>query len=158
MKIANLIAVALLASAAAASAAEPSGAPARQKALMVYFNKSFGGTGQRRHQPLAFGLKLQQSDAYQDEPSFDLIDLRYSLGHRATLTLANAVQLTAFNDGKESSSSSSIGPSFDKNPVATVVVATVAIAGGLCLAKKVICKSKRSYNETTTTTPTGDSR
>jgi hypothetical protein len=130
-----------------AVAAEPAllgapGANERDKAVMLYVTKSFGGTARRPSAPLAFGLRYQQSSTYDVTRTYPLMDLRYSLGGRRTVALGGALML-------DSSADSSAGPSWD-NPW-LYVGAAAGLAAALCALEEVLCEDKSSRSPGTST-------
>ncbi|MBC8026403.1 MAG: hypothetical protein H7Y89_10450 [Steroidobacteraceae bacterium] len=131
-----------------AAGAEPAmlgapGAHERDKAVMLYFTKSFGGTARQPRTPLAFGLRYQQSPAYDMSRVYPLMDLRYSLGGRKTVALGGALML-------DSSIDSSAGPSWD-NPW-LYVGAAAGLAAALCALEEVLCEDNRRSPGTSTET------
>jgi hypothetical protein len=141
-----LAGVALVAAtAASAAAAEPWAQPGRDKAVMLYFSKTFG-PGSRG--PGELGLRWQQSAPHYSGPATELLALRFtSQGHRA-LSAAGAMVLR-LDSMKDEDGDGEVDSSFDSWSKPTfVVVGILAVAGGLCIAKELICKeSRRRYSE-----------
>lgn len=131
-----------------AAGAEPAmlgvpGANERDKAVMLYFTKSFGGTERKRRAPLAFGLRYQQSPTYDMSRAYPLMDLRYSIGGRKTVALGGALML-------DSSIDSSADNSWD-NPW-LYVGAAAGLAAALCALEQVLCEDSRRRSPTSTET------
>jgi hypothetical protein len=127
-----------------AAAVEPAmlgapGANERDKAVMLYFTKSFGGTARRPSAPLAFGLRYQQSPMYDMARAYPLMDLRYSLGGRKTAALGGALMF-------DTSIESSADNSWD-NPW-LYVGAAAGLAAALCLMEEVLCEKNSPNRET----------
>jgi hypothetical protein len=130
-----------------AAGAEPAmfgapGANGRDKAVMLYITKSFGGTARLPRTPLAFGLRYQQSPTYDMSRVYPLMDLRYSLGGRKTVALGGALML-------DSSIDSSADNSWD-NPW-LYVGAAAGLAAALCALEEVLCEDKSSRSPGTST-------
>ena len=151
MKMMTTLATAMLfCSAAIAAAGEPPLPIEKKPALMLYLHKSFGEASRKERQPLALGLRLQRDLPIAERGQAELrigqpvalLDLRYSLSGRSTLSGGGALMW----DSSESSAASS-GEGSLKNPwmVAAGAAAIIAI---LCATKVGICKSSsgREYN------------
>jgi hypothetical protein len=130
-----MVCTALAAVATCASAAEPRGAPIRDKALMLYFAKSFGSTQRQNRTPLQFGLKLQQSSPFDANRAVALLDARYSLGGAKTLMLAGGLSY-------DSGGSSAIARA---HPGWTAVAIVAALAAGACLLETGLCEGDDGY-------------
>jgi len=143
MKMMTTLATAmLLCSAAVAAAGEPPLPIEKKPALMLYLHKSFGEASRKERQPLAFGLRLQRDLPLAErgrgelrigEP-VSLLDFRYSLSGRSTLSAAGALML----DSSESSAASS-GEGSLRSPWAYLAGAA-AILGLLCATETWICE------------------
>ena len=98
MKIRTILIPAVLATATALAAAAPPGPPTStsDRALMVYFSKSFGPRTGGSRTPLAFGLRLQQSTFFDASRAYPLIDARYSLSGRRTLAVGGMLAFDSF--------------------------------------------------------------
>lgn len=148
-KASLLAAVSGLCIAGVAAAAEPvwPGAPRateRDKAVMLYFTKSFGGTERRQKTPLAFGLRYQQTSVIDASAVYPLMDVRYSLGGRKTVALGGALMLDSLDSSTDGSW---------RNPWLYVSVAA-GLAVLLCAAEEVFCEdSPRRYESPPPTTP-----
>jgi hypothetical protein len=146
--------VSALLAAASTAAAEPP----REKALMLYFSKSFGGTHARSSAPLAFGLRLQQSSPF-DGRAFALIDARYSLAGPRALAFGGIPVLSlggedAHDDADSSGDSSGTFRGFAKDhPGWTAVAIVGALLGGACLAAWGICEDPENDPEPDPTYP-----
>lgn len=133
-------------------AAEPGQPAEREKAVMLYFTKTFGSDQKQNRAPLAFGLKLQQSSVFDTAHSMSLFDARYSLGGHRSFAIAG---LNAFESSGESSESSQ-GPSwasFRKRPYVTGLLIGVSLIGISCGTKNWPCKSNSRYTEPELETP-----
>ncbi len=120
------------------------GANERDKAVMLYFTKSFGGTEQRQQTPLAFGLRYQQTSVIDVSHVYPLMDVRYSLGGRKTVALGGALMLDSLDSSTEGSW---------RNPW-LYVSAAAGLAVMLCALKEVFCEDgPRRYETPTPTTP-----
>ncbi|MEO8063835.1 MAG: hypothetical protein ABI821_13925 [Pseudomonadota bacterium] len=156
MKARVVLIVSALLAAASVAAAEPP----REKALMLYFSKSFGGTGNRAPAPLAFGLRLQQSSPF-DGRSFALVDARYSFGGTHTLGFGGIPLLSlGEEDGADADSSGDSSGAFRgfarEHPGWTAAAIVGALLGGACLAAWGICEDSEDEAEGEPTyTPTG---
>ena len=155
MKIHLLLASALsVVAASAGQAAEPLTPPAREKALMLYFSKSFGGSDRQARNPLAFGLRLQESTLSDAARSVPLLDLRYSLDGRAMLIAADVLRWdpSDSSDDPESSMPSSAGQHWGIYVAAGIGVLAVA-----CATHVGICEDHKNGTDTAggTDTPTG---
>lgn len=151
MKMTTTLATAmLLCSAAVAAAGEPPLPIEKKPALMLYLHKSFGEASRKERQPLAFGLRLQRDLPLAERgrgelrigQPVSLLDFRYSLSGRSTLSAAGALML----DSSESSAASA-GEGSLKNPLVWGVGAA-ALIGLLCATKTGICESSstREYD------------
>jgi hypothetical protein len=163
MKTRFAIVCLLLGAASAASAIEPLREAPREKALMLYFSKSFGGPAKRLDAPMNFGLRLQQSAAFDAARPLSLVDMRYSLDGRGTLALAgvSAVSLKlalgeeegADSSGNSSSASTEISI---RHPGWTAAGIVAALFAGACSFEWGICEDdKKEYSRTETPGPTG---
>lgn len=150
MKSLAVIACAALMSAGTLlSAAEPGQPAGRERAVMLYFSKTFGSSQQQNRAPLEFGLRLQQSSPFLDNEQIPLLDARFSLDGRKQMLFGG---LNAFDtktkkvdidpDGEGSSSE---GSWIARHKVVTGVLATLIVVGGLCGARKVICEKNSGY-------------
>ena len=148
-KASLLAAVSGLCIAGVAAAVEPvwPGAPRateRDKAVMLYFTKSLGGTERGPETPLAFGLRYQQTSVIDASTVYPLMDLRYSLGGRKTVALGGALMLDSLDSSTEDSW---------RNPW-LYVSAGAGLAVVLCVLKEVFCEDNpRRYETPTPTTP-----
>jgi hypothetical protein len=122
------------------------GTTERDKAVMLYFTKSFGGTERKARTPLAFGFRYQQSPMYDMSRAYPLMDLRYSIGGRKTVSLGGALML-------DSSIDSSADNSWD-NPW-LYVGAAAGLAAALCALEEVLCEKNSRRNTDTSTPGTG---
>ena len=160
MKFRVLTAAALFAACASQSpAAEPWSGGDREKAVMLYFSKSFGEHEPRRY-PLALGLRLQQSSVVEQRQRVDLFDV--SLTGKTRLSLLNgALRLDAFEpNNKEKSSedkswdSSSAEPeSSEEHRGMVVTFSILGVIGAACAFEVGICRSDDG-SESTSETPT----
>jgi hypothetical protein len=153
MKVRVLLMVSALLAAASAAAAEPP----REKALMLYFSKSFGGTHDRSSAPLAFGLRLQQSSPF-DGRAVALVDARYSFAGPRALAFGGipVLSLGGEDDADADSSGDSSGAfrGFAKDhPGWTAVAIVGALLGGACLAAWVVCEDPEKDPERDPTYP-----
>ena len=152
-----LAAALLTATVASADSSQPGGAPERNRAVMLYFAKSFGSTQKQNRTPLAFGLRLEQGAPLELHRSVAIADFRYSLGGVREIHTFGALAMRLGDDevGKPSSSSSS-GLPIKEHPVATGVVIGLGILGLACATETGLCKGGRSYERTSQpSTPTG---
>ena len=136
-------------------AAEPGQPAGREKAVMLYFTKSFGSDQKQNRAPLAFGLKLQQSSVFDTSHTMALFDARYSLGGRKSFAVAG---LNAFESSGESSESSQ-GPSwesFEKHPYITTTVIVFSLIGISCATENWPCKGSSRYTELETPNTPGN--
>jgi hypothetical protein len=157
MKSLALIACAALMSAGTAvSSAEPEQPAGRERAVMLYFSKSLGGSQRQNHAPLAFGLRLQQSSPFQDNQQVSLLDARVSLDGRKQMLFGG---LNAFDSKKDididadGTGSSSEGAWFREHKLMTGLLATLIVVGGLCGARTVICEKNSGYRVGDETAP-----
>jgi hypothetical protein len=130
-----------------AAGAEPAltgapGANERDKAVMLYVTKSFGGNARRPDAPLAFGLRYQESSTYDLARTYPLMDLRYSLGGRKTVALGGALMLDSLDSSTEGSW---------RNPW-LYVGAAAGLAVMLCALEEVFCEDKPRSPSTSTET------
>jgi hypothetical protein len=135
-----LILSALLAAATGASAAEYGRESPRDKAVMLYFSKSFGGTKSHAPAPLAFGLRLQQSSPFEPARAVALIDARHWLGGRGALAFGGVPVLSLGEDGSSGQSSDASASVGREHPGWTAAMIVVAVLGGMCLAEWGICE------------------
>jgi hypothetical protein len=145
MKFRVLAAAAMLAMATLSSADEPSwAAPERDRAVMLYFSKSFGSGARGLAPPIAFGLRWQEASPSLEWRAASLLDLRWSLDGRKTLLAGGAPMLSLDSmkdeDGDGTPDSSWTWESW-KEP-GFIVLGVIAVAGGLCLARELICEKK----------------
>ena len=151
MKFRVVLLSVLLTGASAAPASEPLQPPLREKALMVYFSKSFGGTQRQNRQPLAFGLRLQQTTPFDVSRAVSLLDMRYSLGGRKALLAADVLLLDS------SSSGHSLGVESWKEHWGLAVGVGVGVVVAACAFRVGICEHGHSTDTSTNTggNPTG---
>lgn len=164
MKIRIVIACLLLGVATSVSAIEPAQQAPREKALMLYFSKSFGGPARQIDAPLNFGLRLQQSSSFDASRALSLVDLRYSLDGRGTLAFASVPALSlqlslGEEEGKDSSGESSSASTTisTRHPGWTAVAIVAALFAGACSFEWGVCEGddKKDYETPAPTTPTG---
>jgi hypothetical protein len=129
-----------------AAAAEPweSREHPRERAVMLYFTKSFGAQ-RRMDTPLQFGLRWQQSTTQVGSVPAELFGLRFnSLGQRGLST--GGAMILRLDSMKDEDQDGNVDSSWDSWSEPTFyVVGVLALAGALCLAEEVICeKSRRS--------------
>jgi hypothetical protein len=148
MKVVPVLLLSALLGAASASAADAQRESPREKALMLYFSKSFGGTSDAR-MPLAFGLRLQQSSSFDTGHAVALVDARYWLGGPRILALGGVPALSFGNDRDEEEEEET-GSSGDlsgavtgfgkRHPGWTIAAIFAAVLGGACLAEWGVCE------------------
>lgn len=135
------VAAFLVATAASAGPVQASGAPEQNRAVMLYFAKSFGGSGARERQPLAFGLRFQQTSPLDVNRQVSFLDARYSLGGRRQLLMAG---LNAFDSSAEGGSSGASGTSSgamsEQHPGWTAAAIVLAVLGGMCGFELGLCE------------------
>ena len=139
-----IVCAALLSAGAFASAAEPGQPAEREKAVMLYFSKSFGSDQKQNRSPLAFGLRLQQSSPFDTSRSIAVFDARYSLGGRKTFAFAglNAFESTSESSQKSSGESSvSSDNIWREHPYLTTTAVVLAVLGLMCATETGICES-----------------
>jgi hypothetical protein len=146
MKGLSVLLLSALLCAASASAADAQRESPRDKALMLYFSKSFGSKSDGLT-PLAFGLRLQQSSPFDTGHSVALIDARYWLGGPRILALGGVPALSFGNDRDEEEEAGSSGDvsgamtNFGKrHPGWTIGLIFAAVLGGACLAEWGVCE------------------
>jgi hypothetical protein len=146
---------ALMGAGTLASAAEPNQPAEREKAVMLYFSKSFGSDQRHNRSPLAFGLRLQQSSPFDTSHSIAVFDARYSLGGRKTLALAglNAFESTS-DSSQESSGESSVSSDniWKEHPYLTSTAVVLAVLGLMCATETGLCE-KSGYRRTELESP-----
>lgn len=126
-----------------AAAGEPPLPIEKKPALMLYLHKSFGEASRKDRQPLALGLRLQRDLPVAERGRGELwvgrpvalLDLRYSLSGRSTLSAGGALML----DSTESSAASAAEGSW-RNPWLWAA-GVGAVVGLLCATKTGICES-----------------
>jgi hypothetical protein len=126
-----------------AAAAEPwSTRDARERAVMLYFTKSFGAT-RNGQLPLRFGLSWQQGGSIAGAPPAELLGLRFdSLGRKALSS--GGAMILRLDSMKDENDNGKVDSSWDSwNDWTFYVVGTLALAGALCLAEQVICEENR---------------
>jgi hypothetical protein len=132
-------------------AAETARPEAREKAVMLYFTKSFGSDQKRNRTPLAFGIKLQQSAPFGATRPIALLDARYSLSGRKTFALAglNLDSATGSSDESSTSSTTSSATLSHEHPGWTVAMIALAVLGTACATETLLCESggRRSTSE-----------
>jgi hypothetical protein len=124
-------------------AAEPGQPIEREKAVMLYFTKSFGSDQRNNRAPLAFGLRLQQSSTSGAMRPIALMDARYSFGGRKTFALGGFPAFDSTNESSDGSSTSSTTSSADmsqKHPGWTTAMIVLAVFGGMCLTETWVCE------------------
>lgn len=142
-KSVTIFAAALMGAATFASSAEPVQPPERERALMLYFSKTFGSEQKQNRSPLQFGLRLQQSSPFDTARPVALLDARYSLGGRRTFALAG---LNAFESAEDSSGDSSGESSvsseniWKEHPYLTTTAVVLAVLGIMCASKEILCE------------------
>lgn len=108
-------------------------------AAMLYFHKALGAGHAKRDRPLAFGLRLQR-DFQPQSISWErtairapvaLLDYRYSLGGRSTLSSGGALMFDSYDE-----SSASVGA----HPILKYSLIGLAILAGLCATETWICE------------------
>jgi hypothetical protein len=124
-------------------AADPGQPVEREKAVMLYFTKSFGSDQKQNREPLAFGLRLQQSSPFNSTRTVALMDARYAFGGRKTFALAGFPAFDSTQGSSDESSTSSTVSSADmshKHPGWTVAMIVLAVAGIMCATETGICE------------------
>ena len=140
--------------AATAAAAEPQRESPRDKALMIYFSKSFGGTNGRAPSPLAFGLRLQQSSPFDAGRAVALVDARHRLGGSRTLSFGGVPVFSLGGErGSSAESNDASGSIGAANPGWTAAMIVVAVLGGMCLAEWGICEDDKDPSPDSPGTP-----
>lgn len=159
MRVRSVLILSALLAATTVAAADPPHETPRDKALMLYFSKSFGSTQRQARTPFAFGLRLQQSAPFDSARSFALVDARYSPGGTRLLAFAGVPALSLGSSEDDSSGDLSAGSSgqssvlIGKHPGWTAVMVAVAVLGGACLFELGICEDdKRPYESPAPTT------
>jgi hypothetical protein len=165
MKTRTVLACLLLGIAASASAIEPVQEGPREKALMFYFSKSFGGPTTQPARPVNLGLRLQHTSPLDLNQSVSLIDLRYALDGRGTLALAGVPALSlrlglGDEEGSDSSGNSSSASTkiSNRHPGWTAVAIVGALLAGACLFEFGVCEGDSDDPDSTyepPRTPTG---
>lgn len=155
MKLSVLtVAAALAAIAQSAVAAGPWATARNDRAVMLYFHKTFGAAA-RGPAPLEIGLRWQQPALHASAAPTELIGLRFSsLGHKALSaggSLVMRLDSMKDEDGDGKPDSSFDWDSWTKRTY--IVVGILAVAGGLCLAKEVICEENRRRQYSPEPTP-----
>jgi hypothetical protein len=141
MRSATVLILSALLMAATAAAAEPQRESPRDKALMFYFSKSFGGTKGHAPVPLAFGLRLQQSSPFDAGRAVALVDARQWLGGPRTLAFGGVPFFSlGGEDGSSAESSAASASIGSENPGWTAAMIVAAVLAGMCLAESVICE------------------
>lgn len=136
-----MVCTALATVATCASAAEPQGAPARDKTLMLYFAKSFGSTQRQNRTPFSYGLKLQQSSPFDVGRTIDVADLRLTGAGRPSLVLAGTLSFDSTGDSSQESSGASSNTAWSmKNKGMTITLVGLGLIGLACLAHVGLCK------------------
>lgn len=161
MKMRMAMGCLLLGVATSVSAIEPAQQVPREKALMFYFSKSLGGPARKIHEPVNFGLRLQQSSAFDTNRPLSLVDMRYSLDGRGTLAFAGvpAVSLRLSlgeetgtdSSGQSSSASTEISI---RHPGWTAVAVVAALLAGACSFEWGVCEDDKKDPEYETPAPT----
>jgi len=155
MKMRSLVLVALFAFATGVASADPPTAPTSEKAVMLYFAKSFGSTQRQNRTPLAFGLKFQAASPFTAARPVALLDARYALGGKKTFALAG---LNAFDSGSsDDSSKESTGSSAElwrQHPGWTAAMVALAVLGAMCATEELICKGGGHGYRAPSETPT----
>jgi hypothetical protein len=158
MRSRTVLILSALLMAATGAAAEPPRESPRDKALMIYFSKSFGGTKRHAAAPLAFGLRLQQSSPFDAGRAVTLVDARHWLGGPRTLAFGGVPVFSLGGEDEEgstsqgsSAASNSLG---EMHPGWTAAMIVAAVLGGMCLAEWGICKGN-SRPSTDTSDPPG---
>jgi hypothetical protein len=159
MKPLVLIACAALATVASiASAAEPPGTGPRERAMTLYFSKSFGSTQRQNRMPLAFGLRLEQSAPFDLSRSIGLFDARYSLGGRKEFLMGGFKAFGSSDDssgGSSGESGGSSGTMSQTHPAWTTVIVVLGVLGILCATETGICEGNKRDPDYTPPGPTG---
>lgn len=126
-----------------ACAAEPSRQFEREKVLMLYVTKSFGGTRHGAQAPLALGLRLQQSSPLDFHRTLDVFDFRFALGGRTTLSSGGALMFD------------SLGPDYWDSPYPWIFGGLGLALGASCATGNWPCEdSGESSTNTETPGPT----
>jgi hypothetical protein len=139
-----------------ASAAEPGHPAERERAVMLYFTKSFGSDQKQNRSPLAFGLRLQQSSPFDTSRQIALLDASYSLGGRKAFALGG---LDAFESTSKSSDDSSGESSvssesvWKEHPYLTTAAVALVVLGVMCGTKKILCKNSGRYSPDASESP-----
>ena len=130
--------------------AEPPGQPVeREKAVMLYFTKSFGSDQKQNRSPLAFGFKLQQSSLFGTTRPIELLDARYSLNGRKTFALGGLNAFDSANDSSNDSSGESTASSsklWTEHPGWTAAMVALAVLGAMCATETLICEGGGGYD------------
>ncbi len=148
--LASIVSIVMVIGTSVPAVAEPQTAAPREKAVMLYFTKSFGSEQQQNRSPLAFGLRLQQSASFDATRPIALLDARYSLGGRKTFALAGLNAFESTNDSsQESSGQSSVSSDniWKEHPYLTSVAVVLAVLGIMCGTETLICEGGRRYRQ-----------
>lgn len=136
------VAMLLTAIAQSAAAAEPWAESPRDKAVMLYFTKTFGAP-QRKEMPLQFGLRWQQGSMLADVAPTELIGLRFnSLGHRGLS--AGGAMILRLDSMKDEDQDGNVDSSWDSMSELTIyLVGVLGVAAVLCATEIGICTKSR---------------
>lgn len=145
MRVRSVLILSALLAATTVAAAEPQHESPRDKALMLYFSKSFGATQRQARTPLQFGLRLQQSSPFDNGRALALVDARFQLGGPRVLAFAGVPALSLGNTGDEDEGSSSdmsgaIRGFGSRHPGWTIAMIVGSVLAGACLAEWGICE------------------
>jgi hypothetical protein len=155
MRSRSVLILSALLMAATGAAAEPPRESPRDKALMFYFSKSFGGTKGHAAAPLAFGLRLQQSSPFDAGRAVALVDARRWVGGPRTLAFGGVPVFSLGGEDGSSGESSTASASLGReHPGWTAAMIVAAVLAGMCLAEWGICEDN-DPESTETGTPGG---
>jgi hypothetical protein len=116
----------------------------RDKAVMLYFTKSIGAKADK--QPLAFGLRLDNTMRFDATRKVTMFDARYSLGGRRTLS---ALGLSMFDSSLEKNRwFAAYQGSSDGNKALWWGGAALLLIGGSCAAGEWPCEDNDSSTDT----------
>lgn len=114
----------------------------RERAVMLYFTKSFGAS-RREPMPLRFGLSWQQQGSIEGAPPAELLGLRFDSQGRKALSTGGAMILR-LDSMKDENGNEKVDSSWDSwNDWTFYFVGTLALVGALCVAEELICENKR---------------
>jgi hypothetical protein len=130
--------MALLSATGMVQAVEPWQRPG-DRTVMLYVSKTIGGDAHRRQQPLALGLRWQQSST-QFHRQVPLVDLRYSLDRKPMLMAGGVLMY----DGSSSEENLS---SIRANPVLAALLIGAGVVGLACLTEVGICNGGSGESE-----------